>query len=108
MAHEIERGEIWLFRFAPPDRRRPVLVLSRSAVLRSLRTATVAAITSSLHGSPTEVEVGVAEGLKNPSCVNLVNVFTVPQSALRRWVGSLEPEKMREVCRALNIAVGCA
>ena len=107
MAREVERGEIWLLRFAPPDRRRPVLVLSRSALLRSLHTATVAAITSSLHGSPTEVEVGVPEGLKGTSCVNLANVFTVRHSELRRWVGALGVDKMRDVCRALNVAAGC-
>lgn len=96
-----------MYRFAPPDRRRPVLVLSRSALLRSLHTATVAAVTTTLHGSPTEVEVGVDEGLKSTSCVNLVNLFTVRQSGLRRYVGALGPDKMRQVCQALEIACGC-
>jgi len=107
VARTVGRGEIWLYRFAPPDQRRPVLVLSREALLQSLHTATVAAITSTLHGSPTEVMVGVDEGLKSTSCVNLVNLFTVRQSELRRYVGVLAPAKMRQICQALLVACGC-
>jgi mRNA-degrading endonuclease toxin of MazEF toxin-antitoxin module len=51
--------------------------------------------------------VGVAEGLKATSCVNLVNVFTVRQSELTRFVGTVGPKKMRAICRALAIAVDC-
>jgi len=107
VAREIARGEIWLLKLPSPDRRRPVLVLSRPSLLRVLHTATVAAITSTLRGAPTEVQVGPEDGLKQVSCVNLTNVFTVRQSELRHYVGSLGAERMREVCRALNIACGC-
>jgi mRNA interferase MazF len=107
MAQEIARGDIWLFRFAPPDKRRPVLILSRPSLLGVLRTATVVAITSTLRDSPTEVELGEAEGLKRRSSANLANIFTVPQRELRRYVGSVGPEKMRHICRALLVACGC-
>lgn len=107
MAREVARGEIWLLKLPRPDRRRPVLVLSRPSLLRVLHTATVAAITSTLRGAPTEVSVGPDDGLKQTSCVNLTNLFTVRKSELRHYVGSLNAEKMREVCRALNIACGC-
>jgi len=107
VAQEVGRGEVWLYRFAPPDKRRPVLVLSRPALLRVLRTATVAAITRSLHGSPTEVALDAEHGLKAPSCVNLAHIFTVPRGELRRYVGTIGPDKMQQVCRALAIATGC-
>jgi mRNA-degrading endonuclease toxin of MazEF toxin-antitoxin module len=67
----------------------------------------VAAITSTLRGSPTEVELGLAEGLKRTSCVNLCNVFTVHQGDLKTFVGTVGPNKMLEVCRALAVACGC-
>jgi len=67
----------------------------------------VAPITSTLRGSPTEVELGVDEGLKRVSCVNLANVVTVRQADLRGYVGSLRADKMERVCRALEIAFGC-
>ncbi|MDH3525520.1 MAG: type II toxin-antitoxin system PemK/MazF family toxin [Acidobacteriota bacterium] len=107
MARELKRGEIWLLDLPRPDKRRPVLVLSRQPLIESLHTVTVAAITSTLRGSPTEVALGVEEGLKRVSCANLCNLFTVPQSRLRRFVGSLGAGRLREVCRALAIATGC-
>lgn len=96
-----------MYRFAPPDKRRPVLVLSRPALLRMLHTATVVAVTSVRRGSPTEVALGPEDGLKGESCVNLVNIFTVRQADLRRFVGTISVEKMRAVCRALAVATAC-
>jgi mRNA interferase MazF len=107
MAKTLSRGEVRMFRFARPDKRRPVLILSRQAVIDALGTVTVAAITSTHHGAPTEVEVGTAEGLKNASIVNLANVFTVRQSDVGTYLGALDAEKMAQVCEALAIAVGC-
>lgn len=107
MARELSRGQIWQFRFAAPDKRRPVLIVSRNVLLEHLQTATVVAITSTQRGSPTEVELGVGEGLKQASCANLANLFTVRQSDLKRYVGAVGAEKMRQVCRALVIACGC-
>lgn len=107
MAGRLNRGEIWLLTLARPDKRRPVLVLTRPALIQVLNSVTVAAVTSSMRGSPTEVEVGPEDGLKATSCVNLCNVFTVPQGELRTFVGTLSAEKMNRVCRALAIACGC-
>ena len=101
------RGEIWLYRFSPPDKRRPVVVLTRSDVLPLLRTAMVAPITSTIRGLPSEVTVGVDEGLKNDSAINCDHIQTVQQRLLHRYVGSLSDEKMHQVCRALAIATGC-
>ena len=107
MAREVMRGEIWMLDIARPDKRRPVLVLSRNSLLRCLHTVLVAAITSTIRGSPTEVTLGREEGLKQTSCVNLTNLFTVRQSQLRRYVGSISAGTMRDVCRALAIATAC-
>ena len=107
MARRLNRGELWLLSRPKPDKRRPVLILSRPSLIRSLHTVTVVPVTSTLRGSPTEVEIGVDEGLKKPSCVNLCNVFTVTQHELERFVGSLTADKMARVCRALVIACGC-
>ena len=107
MAPRLSRGEIWLLERPRPDKRRPVLVLSRPALLSVLHTVTVAAITSTRRGSPTEVDLGVDEGLKGPSCANLCHVFTVEQADLRQFVGTVAPERMRAVCRALALATAC-
>lgn len=101
------RGEIWRYRFKPPDKTRPVVVLSRPEVIGLLHTVMVAPVTSSFRGAPSEVVVGTPQGLKHPSAVNLDHVQTVEKARLTGFLGSLGPEKMREVCRALSVAVGC-
>jgi len=101
------RGEIWQYRFGTPDKRRPVVILTRQEVLPLLRTAMVAPITSTIRGLPSEVIVGIDEGLKHESAINLDHVQTVEQGRLRGFVGSLSDAKMRRVCRALSLATGC-
>ena len=107
MASRVNRGEIWLYTFGSPDKRRPVLVLSRQKTLDLLRTALVAPITSTAHGAPSEVPVGIEEGLKHDSVINLDQVQTVDQKRLHHFVGTVGPGKMTAVCRALLIATGC-
>jgi mRNA interferase MazF len=68
----------------------------------------VAPVTSSIRGLPSEVRLGIEHGLKAESVVNLDNVFRVEQRRLGAYVGCLDAETMRSVCRALNIALGCA
>jgi mRNA interferase MazF len=108
VAGGLSRGEIWMYRFARPDKRRPVLVLSRQRALDHLRTAVIAPITTTGHDLPSEVAVGVHEGLKQPSFVNLDHLYTVSQADLKTFVGSLDAEKMSAVCAALAVALGCS
>lgn len=108
MARRVSRGEIWQYRFEHPDKRRPVLVLSRADVIPLLHTVMVAPITTVIRGLPSEVRVGAAEGLKQQSAVNLDHVQTVEQAALTQFVGTLSADQMKDVCRALGIATGCA
>jgi mRNA interferase MazF len=84
-----------------------VLVLSRQNVIPLLHTVMVAPITSAQRGAPSEVRIGVEEGLKKDSAVNLDHVQTVEKDRLERFLGGLSAEKMRAVCNALSIAVGC-
>ena len=108
MARQVARGEIWSYRFKAPDKRRPVLVLTRPEVIPLLHTVMVAPVTSTRRGAPSEVHVGVEEGLKHESAVNLDHVQTVEQDRLVGFVGTLSQAKMQQVCRALAIATGCA
>lgn len=108
MARRVARGEIWTYRFKSPDKRRPVLVLSRPEVIPLLHTVMVAPVTSTRRGAPSEVSVGVDEGLKHDSAVNLDHVQTVEQQQLVGFVGTLSAAKMQQVGRALGVATGCA
>jgi mRNA interferase MazF len=104
---ELRRGELWLYTFRAPDKRRPVLILSRQAALRALDTALVAPVTSTIRGLPSEVLVGEQQGLKGPSAVNLDHVQTVTQAGLTQFLGTLDDDTMESVCRALAVATGC-
>ena len=84
-----------------------MVVLTRPSVLPLLRTATVAPVTANIRGLPSEVAVGVGEGLKRESVVNLDWVQTVEQRRLQHYVGSVDDAKMAQVCRALAVATGC-
>ena len=107
MAEGLSRGQVWMYAFGGRDKRRPVLVLARQEVIGLLRTVTVAPITSTIHGAPSEVIIGIDEGLKRDSAVNLDHVQTVDKARLHRYVGSLSAAKMADVCAALMIATGC-
>lgn len=103
---EVGRGEIWQFAFPSPDRRRPVLVLTRQDMIGRLSTVTVAPLTTTIRGVASEVVVGAEVGLKRPSAVNLHHVATVPLAGLRSYVGTVSDEVLRQVRGALLFALG--
>ena len=103
----MKRGEVRLCRFALPDKRRPAVVLTRSASIGLLNSVTVAPITSTRRGVPTEVPVGPQHGLKHESAINLHNVVTLPQREVGALVCTLPSEVLEASCRALAFALGC-
>jgi mRNA interferase MazF len=107
VAGTLSRGEIRLYRFAPPDKQRPVLVLTRDSAIGHLATVTVAPITSTIRGVPSEVVLDIEDGMKGRCAVNLHNAVTVSQARLGRRVGNLSTIRMMEVCAALGFTLGC-
>lgn len=107
MARGVTRGEIRLYRFRPPDKSRPVLVLTRGSAISYLTSVTVAPITSTIRGVPSEVVLDVDDGMKGPCAINLHNIVTVAQSGLGRRVTSLDADRMGEVCAGIAFALGC-
>jgi mRNA interferase MazF len=107
MAGRLNRGEVYLCRFARPDKQRPVVVLTRGASIGHLATVTVAPITSTIRGVPSEVVLDIPDGMKGPCAVNLHNAVTVSQERLGKRVASLSRERMLEVCAALRFSLEC-
>ena len=107
IAGTLARGEIRLHRFPPPDKERPVLILTRDAALGYLARVSVAPITSTIRGVPSEVALGEEDGMRQPCAVNLHNIVTVAKNHLGRRLGQLGRERMREVCRAIAFSLGC-
>jgi mRNA interferase MazF len=107
MAGRIDRGDVRLYSFAPPDKKRPVVVLTRSSAIAYLSTVTVAPITSAIRGVPSEVVLSEEDGMKASCAVNLHNAVTVSQDRLGARVGHLSPTRMNEICAALGFSLGC-
>jgi mRNA interferase MazF len=107
VARRVARGEIWNDELRKPDKRRPVVVLSRPEAIEMLTTVLVAPVTSTIHGVASEVVVGADEGLRHESAVNLDHVQVVETARLTKRLGQLDERKMRAVCVALAIATGC-
>lgn len=107
MAARIARGDIRLYEFAPPDKKRAVVVLTRASAISYLSTVTVAPITSSIRGVPSEVVLDEADGMKAPCAVNLHNAVTVSQARLGRRVAQLRSSRMADICAALGFSLGC-
>jgi len=103
----IARGEVRLYQFAAPDKTRPVVILTQQDALPHLSTATVAHITSSIRGVPSEVFLNEDDGMKAACVINVHNVTTVAQSRLGRRITQLSPAKMKLVCETLRFCLGC-
>lgn len=107
MAARIRRGDVRLYEFVPPDKKRPVVVLTRDSAIPYLSTVTVAPITSAIRGVPSEVVLNEEDGMKSPCAVNLHNSVTICQARLGRRVAQLSSSRMSEICAAIRFSLGC-
>lgn len=107
MAGRIARGDVRLYQFASPDKKSPVLVLTRDSAISYLSSVTVAPVTSTIRDVPSEVVLSEEDGMKAPCAVNLHNTVTVSQNRLGRRVAQLSSLRMGEICAALRFSLGC-
>lgn len=102
----MKRGEVRWYKFAPPDKQRPVLILMRDPAIEYMNDVTVAPLTTSLRAVPSQVFVGEDEGLPKDSVVNLYHIQTVPKARIGRLITTLSTERMAEVEAAIRFALG--
>jgi len=103
----MRRGDVRWYNFSPPDKRRPVVILTRNSAIPLLTSITVAPITSNVRDIPTEVLLSPEEdGVLAPSAVNLDNLQTVSKAKIGALVTTLSVERMAEVEQALAFALG--
>jgi len=102
----MRRGEVRWYKFRRPDKKRPVVVLTRDSALEFLGEVTVAPITSTLREIPTEVALGPADGMPRDCAVNLDHVQTVSRGQLGALITTLPERRLAEIRRALLFALG--
>lgn len=102
----MRRGEIRWYEFDPPDKRRPVLLLTRDSVLPYLSDVTIAPITTTIRGVASEIRLDIADGMPQTCTINFHHIQTVPKKKIGRLLTTLSEEKMRLVGPALCFALG--
>jgi len=102
----MKRGDIRWYKFLPPDKRRPVLILTRNSVLQYLGEVAVAPITTVVRDIPSEVFLSKADGLPQDCAVNCDHLQTVPKAKIGPLITSLPPSRMADVGRAIRFALG--
>ena len=107
MTADPARGEVWWCDVAEAGRR-PVVVLSRDAAIPRLRRALIGPCTTTIRRIPSEVLLEPGEDpIPQTSVVNLDSLESVSVGTLVERLGRLSDERMRQICTALEIAVGC-
>jgi mRNA interferase MazF len=102
----MKRGEIRWYQFARPDKRRPVLVLTRDSALHFLNETTVAPVTRMIRDIPTEVILSEKDGMPEACAINLDHIQTVSKAKLGAVITTVNAETMNAVGQAILFALG--
>lgn len=102
----MRRGDVCWFSFQPPDKRRPVLILTRDSAIPFLHSVSVAPITSTVRGVPSEVVLTPDDGMPQACAVNFYNIQTVSKQKLGERITALSARKLAEVAAAAAFALG--
>ena len=103
----MKRGEVRWYKFKSPDKKRPVVILTRNSILEYLGEVTVAPVTSTIRDIPSEVLLSKQDGMHNDCAINCDHIQTVSKAKIGSLITTLPKEKLFElhnaICFALNI-----
>ena len=102
----MQHGEVRWYTFAKPDKRRPVVILTRDAAIAYLGQVTIAPVTTTIRDIPTEVLLSAADGMPRDCAINLDYVQTVSKGKIGVLITSLSAKKLLELRRAVLFAFG--
>jgi len=101
----MRRGEIRWYKFKAPDKKRPVLILTRNSILKYLGEVTVAPLTSTIRNIPSEVFLSENDGMPKDCAINFDHIQTVSKSKIGSLIMTLMPEKLKQVRDAIIFAL---
>jgi mRNA interferase MazF len=101
----MKRGEIRWYKFKVPDKKRPVLILTRNSILDYLGEVTVAPITSTVRSIPSEVPLSRQDGMPKECAINLDHLQTVSKGKIGILISTLSGEKLKQVHKAILFAL---
>ena len=101
----MNRGEIRWYKFKAPDKKRPVLILTRDSVLEYLGEVTVAPITSTVRDIPSEVFLSHQDGMTKDCAINFDYIQTVSKGKIGSLITKLSTDKLKQVRKAIQFAL---
>jgi mRNA interferase MazF len=101
----MKRGEVRWYKFRHPDKKRPVVILTRNSILEYLGEVTVAPVTSTIRDIPSEVLLTSQDGMPRDGAVNCDHLQTVSKSRLGALITTLSKERLGEIRNAIGFAV---
>jgi mRNA interferase MazF len=102
----MNRGDVCWYTFKAPDKKRPVLILTRESAISVLNSVTIAPITSTIRSIPTELLLTEQDGVPHACAANFDNLQTVPKSNIGNRITRLTSRRMKEVAAAVSFALG--
>jgi mRNA interferase MazF len=102
----VNRGDVRWYTFKAPDKKRPVLILTRASAISVLKSATIAPITSTIRNIPTEILLTEHDGVPHACAANFDSLQTVPKSNIGDHITRLAPDRMKEAAMAISFALG--
>jgi mRNA interferase MazF len=102
----VKRDEVRWYTFKAPDKRRPVLILTRNSSITVLTSVTVAPITTTIRNVASEVFLSDDDGLKEDCTINLHNLQSVAKEQIGPIIATLSQERMNEVEVAIRFSLG--
>jgi mRNA interferase MazF len=102
----MNRGELWWARMPAPIGRRPVVLVSRASAYSARTNVTVAEVSRTVRGIPSEVPLGAADGLPRRCALNTDNLVTIPKTRLEARIALLRPAKLAALDDALRFSLG--
>jgi mRNA interferase MazF len=102
----MNRGDVCWYTFKAPDKKRPVLILTRESAISVLNSVTIAPITSTIRSIPTELLLTEQDGVPHICAANFDNLQTVPKSNIGSRITRLTSRRMKEAAAAVSFALG--
>jgi mRNA interferase MazF len=101
----MKRGEVRWYKFKSPDKKRPVVILTRDSILEYLGEVTIAPITSTIRDIPTEVLLTKDDGMNKNCAINCDHIQTVSKNKIGSTITTLTQGKIKQLSKAIWFAL---
>ncbi len=101
----MKRGEIRWYKFQLPDKKRPVLILTRDSILEYLGEVTIAPVTTTIRNISSEVFLSKDDGMSRDCVINFDHIQTVSKGKIGSLITRISSDKRKQVREAIVFAL---